>query len=344
MTSNEESSLANERRKNGRAQPWNVKFVGIGNETWGCGGNMRADYAADINRRYATFAGTPREMGTLKIASGSHDDNFDFAETMMRDGGKFDGLSVHYYTVPRVFRDKGSATGFPESEWASTLVHARHIDEIVSKTAAIMDKYDPDKKIGLYVDEWGAWYDQEPGSHPGFLYQQNSLRDAEVAALSLNIFQRHSDRVKGANIAQMINVLQAMILTDKDKMVLTPTYHIFDMYQVFMGAAPLPASVSGRDYSNGDNHLPMVDAFAARGKDGKLYIAIVNTDPNHAVQVVTNLTGSAHGKILTALAMDAHNTFAAPSMVHPLPFASSSEGGKMSFDMPAKGVAVVSVD
>ncbi|HMH65073.1 MAG TPA: alpha-L-arabinofuranosidase C-terminal domain-containing protein [Rhizomicrobium sp.] len=344
MTSDSKSSLANERRKNGRAKPWNVKFVGIGNETWGCGGNMRADNAADVNRRYATFAGTPREMGTLKIASGGHDDNFDFAEAMMRDGGKFDGLSVHYYTVPRVFRDKGPATGFPESEWASTLSHARHIDEIVGKTAVIMDKYDPDKKIGLYVDEWGTWYDQEPGSHPGFLYQQNTLRDAEVAALSLNIFQRHSDRVKGANVAQMINVLQAMILTDKDKMVLTPTYHVFDMYQVFMGAQPYPVSVSGKDYSQGDSRMPMVDAFAARGKDGKLYLAIVNTDPSHAVQVVTNLTGSAHGRILTGIAMDAHNTFDKPDMIHPLPFSSSTEGGKLSFDMPAKAVAVVAVE
>jgi len=344
MTSDSQSSLAKERRKNGRAKPWTVRFVGIGNETWGCGGNMRADYAADINRRYATFANTPREMGTLKIASGSHDDNFDFAETMMRDGGRFDGLSVHYYTVPRIFRDKGPATGFPESEWASTLVHARHIDEIVTKTAAIMDKYDPDRKVGLYVDEWGAWYDQEPGSHPGFLYQQNSLRDAEVAALSLNIFQRHTDRVKGANIAQMINVLQAMILTDKEKMLLTPTYHVFDMYQAFMGATPYPAAVSGPDYVQGDNRLPMVDVSAARGKDGKLVLAIVNTNPDHAVQVVTNLTGSAHGRILSAFAMDAHNTFAQPNLVHPVAFNSSTEGGKMSFDMPAKSVAVVTVD
>jgi alpha-N-arabinofuranosidase len=344
MTSDSKSSLANERRKNGRAKPWTVRFVGIGNETWGCGGNMRPDYAADINRRYATFAGTPREMGSLKIASGSHDDDYTFAETMMRDGGRFDGLSVHYYTVPRVFRDKGPATGFPESEWASTLVHALHIDEIVSKTAAIMDKYDPGKKIGLYVDEWGAWYDQEPGSHPGFLYQQNSLRDAEVAALSLNIFQRHSDRVKGANIAQMINVLQAMILTDKEKMVLTPTYHVFDMYQAFMGAVPYPASVSAPEYRQGDNRLPMVDVFAARGKDGKLVLAIVNTDPGHAVQVVTNLTGTAHGRILSGFAMDAHNTFADPNRVHPLPFSGSTEGGKLSFDMPAKAVAVVEVD
>src|ERR1700722_14269727 len=278
MTSGEKSSLANERRKNGRYKPWTVRFVGIGNETWGCGGNMRPEYAADVNRRYATFANTPREMGTLKIASGSHDDNYDFAETMMRDGGKFDGLSVHYYTVPRIFRDKGPATGFPESEWASTLVHARHIDDIVTKTAAIMDKYDPDRKIGLYVDEWGAWYDQEPGSHPGFLYQQNPLRDAEVAALTLNIFHRHTDRVKMANIAQMINVLQAMILTNKDKMLLTPTYWVYDMYVPFQDATPYTANVSGPNYSHGDYSIAQVDVSAARGADGKLYLSLVNTD------------------------------------------------------------------
>jgi alpha-N-arabinofuranosidase len=344
MTSDSQSSLANERRKNGRAKPWTVRFVGIGNETWGCGGNMRPGYAADINRRYATFANTPREMGSLKIASGSHDDNYEFAETMMRDGGRFDGLSVHYYTVPRIFRDKGPATGFPESEWASTLAHARHIEEIVTKTAAIMDKYDADKKVGLYVDEWGTWYDPAPGSVPGFLVQQNSLRDAQVAALSLNIFQRHTDRVKGANIAQMINVLQAMILTDKDKMILTPTYHVFDMYQAFMGATPYPAAVAGPSYSNGGNTIPMVDVSAARGKDGKLVLAIVNSDPSHAVQLVTNLTGSAQGRIVTAIAMDAHNTFAQPNMVRPLPFKNSNTDGKLAFDMPAKSVAVVTVN
>jgi alpha-N-arabinofuranosidase len=344
MTSDSKSSLADERRRNGRDKPWNVKFVGIGNETWGCGGNMRAEYAADINRRYATFANTPRDMGTLKIASGSHDDDIAFAETMMRDGGKFDGLSVHYYTVPRVFRDKGPAIGFPESEWASTLSHALHIDDIVSKTAAVMDKYDPGKKVGLYVDEWGTWYDPTPGSVPGFLVQQNSLRDAEVAALSLNIFQRHSDRVKGANIAQMINVLQAMILTDKDRMVLTPTYHVFDMYQVFMGAAPYPATATGPEYRQGDSRMAMVDVFAARGKDGRLYLALVNTDPNRPAHVVTNLTGTAKGRLLTGPAMDTHNSFAAPGAIHPVAFNGTSDGGKLAVDLPAKSVAVLAVE
>jgi alpha-N-arabinofuranosidase len=340
MTTDGKNSLAQERKTNGRDKPWRVAMVGIGNETWGCGGNMSAEYAADINRRYATFANTPRDMGTLKIASGSHDDNYAFAETMMRDGGKFDGLSVHYYTVPRVFRDKGAALGFPETEWTSTLQHARHIEEIVTRTAAIMDKYDPEKKVGLYVDEWGTWYDPAPGSNPGFLVQQNSLRDAEVAALSLDAFQRHTDRVKGANIAQMINVLQAMILTDGPRMVLTPTYHIFDMYQVFMGATPYPAAVNGPDFAQG---VPMVDVSAARGKDGKLYLALVNTDPRRAAHVVTNLDGTGKGMILTGPAMDTHNTFDAPNTIHPVAFAGRNEGGKAVFDLPSKSIAVVAI-
>ncbi len=344
MTSDSKSSLANERRKNGRDKPWNIKFVGIGNETWGCGGNMRAEYAADIQRRFATFANTPRSMGTLKIASGSHDDNYDFAEVMMKEGGRFDGLSVHYYTVPRVFRDKGPATGFPEAEWASTLSHARHVETIVTKTMAIMDKYDPAKKVGLYFDEWGTWYDQEPGSTPGFLYQQNTLRDAEVAALHLNIFHRHTERVKMANIAQMINVLQAMILTDKEKMVLTPTYHVFEMYVPFQGAVPYPASVTGGGYKNGENSMPSVDASAARGKDGKLYLSLVNLDPNKPARVTTNLTGKASGRILTGPAMDTRNTFDAPNAIRPVAFSGTVADGKLVFDLPPKAVAVVAVE
>jgi alpha-L-arabinofuranosidase len=354
MTSNENASLANARRKNGRAAPWQLKYLGIGNEIWGCGGNMRGEYAADINRRYSTFVNAPAEMGTIKVASGptgSRPDYLDWAEDMMRDGGHLQAMSFHYYTIPndRVPGDtsvnwRGPALGFDENAWATTLSKTLRMDDMISRLSAMMDKYDPGKQVGLYVDEWGTWYDQEAGSHPGFLYQQNSLRDAEVAALNLNIFQRHSDRVKLAAIAQMINVLQAMILTDKDKMLLTPTYHVFDMYQPFMGAVPYPAVVSGPDYVQGKNKLPMVDVSAARTKDGRLVLSIVNTNPNHAVQVVTNLTGSAHGRILTAFAMDAHNSFDAPNMVHPLAFQSSTQDGKMSFDMPAKSVAVVTVD
>lgn len=346
MTSDENASLANERRRNGRSKPWQLKYFGIGNETWGCGGNMSGDYAAEVNARYSTFVNAPAAMGMIKVASGGSGNVGDpeaFTAAMMKGGGKLQALSFHYYAMPKG-QPRGPATGFSQMQWAHELSLALKMEDYVSRVSAVMDKYDPDKKVSLFVDEWGSWYDQEPGSHPGFLYQQNSLRDAEVAALTLNILQRHTDRVKLAAIAQMVNVLQAMILTDKDKMVVTPTYHIFDMYQPFMGAIPYAATVSGPEYVEGDNHLPMVDVSAARGRDGKLILAIVNTDPDHAVQVVTNLTGTAHGRILTAFAMDAHNSFDTPNMVHPLAFSSSSQDGKMSFDMPAKAVAVVEVD
>ncbi|HEY8254616.1 MAG TPA: alpha-L-arabinofuranosidase C-terminal domain-containing protein [Rhizomicrobium sp.] len=347
MTSDEKGSLANERRKNGRAKPWQLKYLGIGNETWGCGGNMNGDYAASVNARYSTFVNAPADMGMIKVASGASGnigDPLAFTEAMMKGGGRMQALSFHYYAMPKERDARGPATGFSEGQWASELSLALEMEGYLSKVGAVMDKYDPAKKVALYADEWGSWYDQEPGSHPGFLYQQNSLRDAEVAALTLNIFHRHTDRVKLAAIAQMVNVLQAMILTDKEKMTLTPTYHIFDMYQPFMGATPYAATMSGPEYRNGDNHMPMADVSAARGKDGKLVLSIVNTDPGHAVQVVTNLTGTAQGRILTAFAMDAHNSFDQPNLVHPVPFHGSTEGGKLSFDMPAKSVAVVTVN
>ncbi len=347
MTSDEKASLANERRKNGRAKPWQLKYLGIGNETWGCGGNMNGDYAAEVNARYSSFVNAPASMGMVKVASGASGNAGDaavFTAALMQGGGRLQALSFHYYAMPKDRNARGPAIGFSEAQWANELGLALKMEDYVSKVSATMDRFDPDKKVALDVDEWGSWYDQEPGTHAGFLYQQNSLRDAEVAALTLNIFQRHTDRVKLAAIAQMVNVLQAMILTDKVKMLLTPTYHVFDMYQPFMGATPYPATVSGPEYVQGDNHLPMADVAAARTKDGKLVLSIVNTDPGHAVQVVTNLTGSAHGRILTAFAMDGHNSFDNPNMVHPLAFQSSTEGGKMSFDMPAKSVAVMTVD
>ena len=212
------------RSSNGRPNPWKVRFWGLGNEAWGCGGNMRPEYAADVTRRYATFVKAPADQKVMKIASGANIDDYHWTDVMMRETSKMiDGISLHYYTFPGSWEDKGSATQFDEHHWASTLAHTWKMDELLTKHSEIMDKYDPEKRVWLVVDEWGTWYDQEAGSHPGFLYQQNSLRDAVVAALNLNIFQRHSDRVKLAAIAQMVNVLQAMILTDKEKMLLTPS-------------------------------------------------------------------------------------------------------------------------
>ena len=347
VTSDQKATLANERRKNGREKPWNLKYIGIGNETWGCGGNMSASVAASNNARFSGYIRTPAAMGTVKVASGASGNGGDdtaFAETLLKEGGRIQALSYHYYAMPSARGPKGPATGFGENLWAQELSLAVKLEDLVAKQIAVMDKVDPQKRIALYVDEWGSWYDQEPGSHPGFLYQQNSIRDAEVAALSLNIFHRHTDRVKLAAIAQMVNVLQAMILTDKEKMVLTPTYHVFDMYQPFMEATPYKATVSAANYTFGDNKLPLIDVSAARGKDGKMYLAIVNTDPHRAVTVRTGLSGTATGRILAGATMDAHNSFDNPNAVHPVAFSGASEDGKLVFHMPAMAVAVVAVN
>src|SRR4051812_39498157 len=345
MTTDAHSTLGDERRRNGRERPWHIRYFGIGNETWGCGGNMRAEYSADLHRRYQTFVVAP--SGTppvVRVASGSYDDNYGFTEVLMREAAQQMGaLSLHYYTITGTWAHKGAATGFSEAEWATTLAHAMRMDEIVTRHSAIMDRYDPEHHVALFVDEWGTWYDAEGGSNPGFLFQQNTLRDAEVAALTLDIFHRHTDRVKLAAIAQMVNVLQAMILTDGPRMLTTPTYHVFDMYQVFQGATPYPATVTGPRYRMGANDLPMVDISAARGADGRLYLALVNLDPRRAAHVSTALTGRAAGRILTGPAMDSHNDFNAPEAVHPVPYAGSNAGGRLSFDLPARSVAVVAV-
>ena len=356
ITSAEDATLANERRKNGRDKPWNLKYWGIGNETWGCGGNMRPQMAAAENARYMAFVNAPRAMGMIKVASGASG-NLDkwhdykaFTEEMMKNGGPtfgdhMEALSYPYYAMPPDLAPKGPATDFNEEGWAKQLHYTLDIDRQLKDVIAIMDRHDPKKQTALYVDEWGAWYQPEKGSTPGFLYQQNTLRDAQVAALSFNIFHRYTDRIKMANIAQMINVLQAIILTDKEKMILTPTYHAFDMYRPFMEATPYPASTSAAAYKFGDITLPLIDVSAARGKDGKLYLAIVNTDPKRAVRVRTNLTGkAASGQILASDRMDAHNSFDNPNALVPRPFRGEMVDGRLVVQMPPMGVAVVAVD
>jgi alpha-L-arabinofuranosidase len=350
ISSDSTSTLAQLRRRNGREHAWRLPFFGIGNEAWGCGGNMRPEYYADLFRRYATFVRDQAPEGTELVASGAHDDDYHWTDVVMaRAGDLMDALSLHYYTIPTGnWKHKGAAYGFGEAQWASTLQGAERIDEYITRHSAIMDKYDPTKRVALFVDEWGTWYDPEPGSHPGFLYQQNSLRDALVAAISLDIFQRHADRVRMANIAQMINVLQSMILTRGRRMVLTPTYYVYRMYVPFQGATYLPVRIDAPSYRYGSIVLPSVDATAARDSAGTIHLALVNIDPHHAVSVTARIEGAsaraASGQVLTAAAMDAHNTFEHPDAIRPQAFTGRSGGpDELVFRLPPKSVAVVAV-
>ena len=220
------------------------------------------------------------------------------------------------------------------------------LDELITKHVAIMDKYDPKKRVFLAVDEWGTWYAQDPGTHPGFLRQQNTLRDALVASIHLDIFAKHADRVKMSAIAQMVNVLQAMILTDGKKMVLTPTYHVFEMYKPWQDATVLPISIDTPWYNKDQFVMPAVSGSAVRGKDGKVHVGLSNLDPNQVNTVTVKLDGitaaSVSGRILTADAMNAHNRFDAPETIKPVAFNGAQvSGGTLTVTLPPKSVVVL---
>jgi alpha-N-arabinofuranosidase len=350
LTSDAVSPMANLRRQNGRDKAWRVPYFGLGNEPWGCGGNMRPEYYADEFRKYNTFIKNyDRAKPIYRIAGGANDFNYAWTEVLMeRVGRRMNAASLHYYTLPTGnWNRKGSATQFGEDQWFSTLSRTLKMDELVTKHAAIMDKTDPEKRIGLAVDEWGTWYDVEPGTEPGFLYQQSTMRDALVAALNFHIFHRHADRVVMTNIAQTINVLQAMILTDKEKMLRTPTYWVFEMFKVHQGGTFLPIDLQSPEYVFGAEKIPAVSASATRSADGKtVYLSLANTTPAQAVPLTVTLAGfspgTAAGRLLTAPAMQTHNTFAAPDTVRPVPFEGVKlAAGTLTLTLPAKSVVVV---
>ena len=348
VTSDGQSPMTNLRRENGRNAPWKVRFWGIGNENWGCGGNMRPEYYADLYRRFSTYLRNFGDNRLYKIACGANGRDYRWTDVLMREAGnRMNGLSLHYYCGSG--RRSRSATEFQEEDWFAQLQRALRMDDLISSHSRIMDKYDPKKRVGLMVDEWGAWHAVEPDTNPGFLYQQNSLRDALVAGATLDIFNNHCDRVKMANIAQTVNVLQAMILTDKEKMIVTPTYHVFDLYKVHQDATRLPVDLTCADYRLGNEAIPGLSASASRDKSGKIHLSLCNLNPNAAADVVCELQGAkaagVSGRVLTAQAMTAHNTFEKPAAVKPSDFnAAKLEGERLTATLPPMSVTVLQIE
>jgi alpha-N-arabinofuranosidase len=343
-----ESPMSKLRKENGREKPWNVKFWGIGNEAWGCGGNMRPEYYADLYRKYATFmTGWSNENKIFRIASGANSANYNWTETLMKDIplGMIEGIGLHHYAVID-WKKKSSATDFTEQEYFTTMKRALFMDELITKNEAILDKYDPRKKVALVVDEWGGWYDVEPGTNPGFLYQQNTMRDAMIAGTTLNIFNNHSQRVRMANLAQTINVLQAVILTNQEKMILTPTYHVMEMYNVHQDATYLPMTLKSNDYTVGNEKLPAVSASASKDKNGVTHISLVNIDLNKSQDISIDVSkynlASVTGRILSSARVQDHNTFEQPDKIKPAPFTSASlKGNMLNVKLPPCSVVVL---
>ncbi len=351
MTSDADSPMANLRRKNGRDKPWKVPYFAVGNESWGCGGNMRPEFYADNYLRYNTFIKNYPGNQVYRIACGASDADYHWTEVLMNQvQQRMNALSLHYYTLTMGdWAHKGSATQFNENDWFNTLRQALRLDEMISRHSAVMDTKDPQKRIGLAVDEWGIWHDPEPGSNPGFLNQQNTLRDAVAAASTLNIFNNHSDRVKMANIAQLINVLQAMILTDKSKMIVTPTCHVFEMYAGHQNATLLPAEIQSADYTSGDKKIPQVNASASRDRNGKIHITMCNLNPTVAATLSCELKGATakkiSGRLLTASELNAHNTFEQPDAVRPAAFTDAKVNANgFEATLPAKSVIALEIE
>ena len=361
LTSGQPTALAKERAANGHAAPYKIAYLGIGNENWDCGGNMSAEYYLQQMKAHSRFVRNfnPAQQKDgaqmLKIAvgpGGSGPRWTEWTETIMRAyknrqwSWDMHGLSLHNYTVVR-FPAAYKSMGFDEADYALLLSETLKMEGLVSHHAAIMDAYDPQKRVALVVDEWGAWYAQLPGTTPGFLAQQNSIRDALIAALNINIFARHADRVRMANIAQMINVLQAMILTDGAKMLLTPTYHVFRMYVPFQNATFVPVAYDAGQYTHGTITLPRVDAIAAKDASGTLWLSLTNLDPARPVDVATSLVGmkvgSASGETLTAPAIDSVNTFDAPKTVTPRPVSAQLQDGRLTLTLAPKSVTVLAL-
>jgi alpha-N-arabinofuranosidase len=354
MTTPQPTALAKERATNGHAEPFGISFLGIGNESWGCGGSMTPDHYVEQLKIYARYARNYNSKHPMKkIAVGPDGADTGYTEAVMKAWqGKtwawdIDGLSLHSYTVGH-WPPSYKATGFGEDDYAALLNFTRKMDQLVSTHSAVMDKYDPQKKIALVVDEWGVWLAPTPGTDPGFLAQQNSQRDALIAALNLNIFARHAERVRMANIAQMINVLQAMIFTDGPKMVLTPTYHVFRMYVPFQDSTFVPVTLEAGSYTHGDIVLPRLDAIAARDAQGRLWLAVTNLDPARSATVTVNIAGAkvkqARGETLAAPKIDSVNSFDAPSVVAPQPLDGRTTGGKVSLTLAPASVSVVALE
>ena len=348
VNSSNKSPMTELRKKNGREKPWHVKYWAVGNESWGCGGSMTPEYYSDVFKRFSTFM---RSGNIYKVASGGTDADFNWTETVLKQTqahrNLIQGYSFHYYTVAHGWNDKGSATNFNEDDWFGTMKNTLVMEDRLERHIALMDEYDPDNRIGLIADEWGNWFNVEPGTNPGFLLQQNTLRDAVTAALYLNIFNNHARRVKMANIAQLVNVLQSMLLTNDEQIVKTPTFYVFKMYKVHHEATLLPINVKCQDYKYDGNTLPSISASASEDSTGKIHISLANIDPDNNRNVEIDLRGSkplgtGNGEIITSQHMNDYNDFGKQEKVDIKNFSDFHlQNNILILNLPSKSVVTV---
>ena len=349
VTSDKDSPMTRLRKQNGRVDPWKVKFWGIGNENWGCGGNMEADYYADLFKRYSSYC-----RAEYKVASGGLNFDLNWTETLMKktqhEQRLIQGLSYHHYTFCHSWGIKGPAYGFPEEDWFLTLSKNVRMEDNLEQQIAMMEKYDPDNHVALIADEWGNWHDAEPGTNPGFLYQQNTLRDALTAGIYLNVFNSHCYRVKMANIAQTVNVLQAMVLTKDKELVKTPTFYVFKLYKVHQDALQIPSEVQCENYTYENDSIPALSVSASKNKEGFINVSVVNTNPNKDINAVIKIDNNSKfrvekAEVITAKAMDSLNDFGKEEQVNIKSFSGYKlKGNEIHVALPSKSIVQLTLE
>lgn len=345
MTFDGDSPLANERRKNGREKPWKLKYFGVGNENWGCGGDMRPEFYADLYRRFSVYIKNYGEEPIYKIGCGANAGDTNWTETVMKlAGSRMQGISLHNYQYEGDWDHKGSSYDFDEEGWKNVMADVVLMEERIDEHIAVMNKCDPQKKVDLIVDEWGNWFDVMPGTNPGFLYQQNTMRDAVSAGMIFHIFHKNCDRIHMANIAQMVNVLEAMVLTEGEKMVLTPTYYLFKMYKGHMDAELLDVDYTSKTYQASGRDVPKVSVSASE-KDGKMTITLCNSsvdeDKEIELEVRDGSVMSAAAEILKAENMCDYNDFDAPDKVKSQAYSVEVKDNTIKVVLPKMSVVAV---
>ena len=363
LTRDDDAPMVELRRKNGRDKAWKVPFWGIGNESWGCGGNMRAEAYADLARQYSTFTRNHADNELYRIAAGANVDDFNWTETLMKSVGcvacnssgvqsPYQAISLHYYTMVDVWEKKGKALTFTEDEYYRTMANSQHIDTLLTRHSTIMDHYDPCNTIGLVLDEWGTWWQVEEGTNPGFLYQQNTMRDALVASTHFDIFARHAKRLVMANIAQTVNVLQAMILTDPESgaLVLTPTYHVFEMNKAHQDALALDVTFKGEreQMEAADKKFNVISSSASVAPDGaSALVSLSNVSVSEERTVRVDLRGRDYRvgqvRLLTADSVSAHNSPEHPDAVAPRGYEVTEVAGGIEVVLPAHSYVTVAL-
>ena len=359
MTFNGVSPMADLRKENGHEEPWSVDFFGVGNENWGCGGNMTPEFYANEYRRYQTYVRNYNpEKPIAKVCCGANIDDYHWTEGVMKTcfdhspeflHGFMDFISLHYYTHPEGWEIKGSATEFDDEVWYKTHKKTLWMEDLIKQHSAIIDQYDPEKKIGLSVDEWGTWFTVEPGTNPGFLYQQNTLRDALVAGINLNIFNKHSDRVRMACLAQMVNVLQSVILTEGPKMVKTPTYHVFHMYRHHQGGKLLESALTGvENIGIGEWQVPEITESVSK-KDGIITITLNNLSVSEDKELEILLTENksfelVEANVVTSADIHTYNTFDEPEKLKEEPLEGVAvNGNTVKVKLPSASVVEIRI-